>query len=565
MSVTDTASTETRPETNAPESEGVTTKTSVDGVLGTGDHKAVGRLFIIGGVIGLIGGLVLAVVAVFLANNFANTTEYLAAIWSLSRDLALFGGLVPILVGLAVYLVPLQIGAPSLAFPRGAAASLWTWFLGMDLLILAYVFNGGPGGGRADLVVLWAASLAMMIGGLVWAMVCIATSIMGARTKGMLMERVPLTTWSFFVFSLVGLFTLPITMAELLLAYLRVRYLHLPVTESAELTAVMDGISLAPAIYWLGIPVLGMAVDIIGVHTGKPVKFHQSVMVAIGLFGLLTFGADLVGLASVRGVDFNNGLLVVGLIVIILPVLAVLAMAGESIRNGSFIPRGPLLGALLSGLLLLSATLVSLLGLVEPIMRFIDTNITDEIDMSNSLVLNGTRFHEGIRALVMGAVLVGVIAALHHWAPKIWGRRMGEPFGFLSMAAAAAGSVVWAVGEVAAGFDDQTWLPTPATDDFASGLAAVSLIGAIIMAAGAALLGANLAVSFLGRKPVGSSPNTWSGTTLEWATASPPVDGNFPAPPIVSSATPLADGELRYVGIEAAGEGEGTPASSGSE
>ena len=60
------ALTETRPETPAPgsaengSSGGTPAPTTIDGLLGTGDHKTVGRVFIWGGVIGLIGGLVLA-------------------------------------------------------------------------------------------------------------------------------------------------------------------------------------------------------------------------------------------------------------------------------------------------------------------------------------------------------------------------------------------------------------------------------------------------------------------------------------------------------------------------
>ena len=477
------ALTETRPDTHAEGpvegSSGMAPRSSVDGVLGTGDHKTIGRLYIAGGVFVLIGALVLGIVAVFYANNFDNLaaggTDFLPQIWSLSRDLALFGGIAPIMVGIALYIVPLQVGAPTIAFPRGASASLWTWFLGTDLLILAYVFNGGPGGGRADFVVLWVASLAMMLGGLVWAMVCITTTILGARTQGMTLERVPQATWSFFVFSLVGIFSLPIVMTELLLVFLRVRYFHLPVTESASLTGVVDGLSLAPAIYWLGIPVLGMAVDIIGVHTGRPVRSHQPVLVAVGLFGVLSFGVDLVGLSSQRGVDFFNGALVIGLLIAVLPVLAVLAMAGDSIRSGTFTPRAPLVGALVSGLLLVLATAASILGLVAPIMSFLNRNISDSVDLTNTLILNGTRFHEGIRALVVGAALVGIIAALHHWSTKLWGRKMAEPLGFFAILAAAGGSVIWAVGEIAAGFDDQPWLPSRATEDFNAGLA-LSLI-----------------------------------------------------------------------------------------
>ena len=552
------ALTETRPDTHARAASAARPATTVDGLLGTGDHKVVGRLFIGGGIVGLIGALVLGVVTVVFANNYddpaADAIDYLPQVWSISRDLAVFGGLVPILVGLGVFLVPLQVGAPTIAFPRGAAGALWTWFLGTDLLILAYIFNGGPGGGRRDFVVLWAASLAMMIGALLWALVAIAVTILGARTQGMSLDKVPYTSWSFLVFAVVGLLSLPIVMAELLMAFLRIRYLHLPISESVQLTGVMDSVNLAPALYWLAIPALGMAADIIGVHTERPVRMVKPVMGAIGLFGILTFGADVVGMASLRPVDFNNAALVVALIVAVLPVLAVLGLAGDSLRLGTFVPRTALIGALVSGLLLLLATVVALLAVIEPIQSFLDSLFPDSIDMTNTLILNGTRFHEGIRALVLGAVLVSLIAGLHHWSTKIWGRKMGEPLGIVAVLVTAAGAIVLAAGEVAAGYDDQPWLPARATDDYASGLAAISLIGAAILAVGAVVLGANMAMSFLGAKRAGSSPNPWSGTTLEWATASPPPVGNFPAPPIVTSATPLADGELQYALVADAGE-----------
>lgn len=552
------ALTETRPDTHASPAAGGTEAGLVERLIGTGDHKTIGRLFIGGGAIGLVGGLVLGVVAIFYADNFddlgVDAVDYLPQIWSMGRDLAVFGGLVPILVGLGVYLVPLQVGAPSLAFARGAAAALWTWFLGTGLLILAYIFNGGPGGGRRDFIVLWAAALAMMIGGAVWALICIAATILGARTQGMSLDRVPLTSWSYLVFALVGLFSLPLVMAELLMAFLRVRYLHIAIADTAQLAAVGDSVNLAPTIYWLGIPLLGMAADIIGVHSDRPIRLHRPAMAAIGLFGILTFGADVVGMASLRPVDFDNALLVVGLAAAVLPILATLAMAGDSIRTGAFVPRVPVVGALLSGLLLLLASAVSLLGLVEPVMGFLDELFPDSIDMTNTLILNGTRFHEGIRALVVGAALVGIIGALHHWSVKIWGRRLVEPLGYLSILAAAGGAVVFAIGEVAAGFDDQPWLPARATEDFSSGLATISLVGAAILAVGALALLANLAMSSMGTKPAGSAPTAWTGTTLEWATASPPVAGNFPGPPIVTSATPLADGELQYalIAVEAA-------------
>lgn len=548
------ASTETRTEVPGIEaqSSGASHPSTFDGVLGSADHKTIGRIFIGAGTIGAIAGLLLAVGAAFEAVDLsgfavAKDADEFTQIWSAGRDLLMFGGIVPILVGIAIYIVPLQIGAPSIAFPRGVAGSFWTWLLGSGLLIGSYLLNGGPGGGRADFVVLWAGSLAMMVGALVWAMICIATTVLGVRTIGMTLERVPHATWSFFVFSLVGLFSLPILMAELLLAYMRVRYLHLEVTLSEELTAIMDGVSYAPAIYWVAIPVLGMAADIIGVHTGRPVKYHKAAMATIGAFGIFTFGADVVGLASLRQVDFGNGFLVVALLTASLPVLATLFLVGDSIRFGALKMRAPLFGALLSGLLLLAGTAASLLGLVEPIMGIIDRNIWDGVDMTRSLVLNGTTFHEGIRAVILGSAIVGAMAGVQHWGANLFGRRLAEPMGMLSMLLAAAGSVAWAVGEILAGVADQPQLPaTELAGSGVEGFNSIAALGAAIMAAGAVVFGVNLATTALATKPAGSTPNQWTGATLEWATTMPPPVGNFPAAPVVSSATPLNDGDIQF-------------------
>lgn len=487
-------------------------------------------------------------------------------IWSVGRDLVMFGAVVPMLIGLGIYLVPLQIGASSLAFSRGATGAFWTWALGADLLLISYVLNGGPGGGRADFVMLWTTGLGLMLGGLVWALVVLLSTILGARTVGMTTDRVPFTTWGFFVFSLVGLFSLPVTMAELLLGYLRVRYGHLPVTESEILAGVMDGVSFAPSIYWLGIPVLGMGVDMIGTHTGVPVSARKPIMAALTAFGVLSFGADLIGMASLRPREFNNALLVLGLLGAGLPVLAILGLSGSSIRKGEVKMRAALLGALLSGVLILAAAAVSLLGVVEPIMVLLDNIAPDAIDLTNTLVVNGTALHEAVRVLVIGATVVGLIGALHHWANKIWGRRLTESLGMLSLLLAAGGSVLWAAGDLIAGIADRPFYSASAevqAEFSGSGLVDtvgfVSAVGALGLVGAAVLLGLNLATNLMSSKPSGSGAGNWTGTTLEWATASPPGIGNFPGPPIVTSATPLADGDLRFDGFGPAGTDETAP------
>ena len=501
------ALTETRPADTGSDvaDPGAIAAFTPDGFLGSVDHKPIGRMFIGGGLLLLLAGLIIGLIASFesadgSAFQVAQDADEFAQIWSISRDLAIFGGLVPLLIGIGLYIVPLQIGAPSLAFARGASGAFWTWLLGTGLLIVAYVLNGGPGGGRRDFVVLWACSLAMMIGAAVWALIVLAATILGARTVGMTMDRMPFTSWAYFMFSLHAIFSLPIVMGELLLVLLRVRYGHLDVTATASLTGVLDGVSLAPSVYWLALPALGIAADVIGAHTGLPVLQRRITMVAITAFELLAFGQDLVGMATERTIEFDNVLLALGLLVAPLPVVVILGLGGNSLRLGAMKVRAALAAVLLSGLLLLAATVASLLGLVEPIMGYLDELSPGSVDMTNSLVLNGTTFHEGIRALVMASALLAVIGGLHHWAPKIWGRTLAEPMGLLSVLLATGGGLVWAVGEIGAGFADQAWYPI--STDTSGGQEAfgyVALIGIALLTASALAVTGN--VRFADRRP----------------------------------------------------------------
>lgn len=541
------ALTDTRPETDAP----VTTTAAVsqlDAALGSGDHKTTGRLWLGAGALMLLVGLGVSAAAAVEGIDLGSTTVVddqgrFVQLWAMGRELLLFGGVVPLLIGLATFIVPLQVGSSSLAFPRGASAAFWSWFVSTDLLIVAYILNGGPGGGRNDYVVMWTLALAGMLLSIMWALVCIATTVLGARATGMSLDRVPVSAWGFLVFALNGLLALPIVVAQLALAYIDTKYGFLGDRSSrTSLLAIGDSATLAPAVYWVGVPTLGIAVEAIGVHTGAPVRFRRAVMAAIGLFGIAAFGAEFFAFAGRgRGVDFHNGLLVVSLLMAALPVLAALALAGESLKTGTFKVRTPLVAGLLAGLLLLVGVLVGVLGAVWPIVTFIETQFDTNVSLDSAFNINGTSFHDGLRGLIMGVGVLGAIAGIHHWGHKIWGRSLDDRLGLLTALAAAGGGVAWAVGGVVAGFLEQPRLPM-AAESVKGGVEAmngVTVLGTVLLAASAVLLLLNLARTAFGG---GSANEPWQGATLEWATASPPPVANFASQPIVTSALPLIDG-----------------------
>ncbi len=572
------AMTDTRPEADAPAADGAESTAAVTDIFGTGDHKAVGRMWMFSGALFLLAGIVASAIAGFEHADLASLdivedTDQFTQLWSLGRDLMMFGGIVPLFVGLAIYITPLQIGASALAFSRGAATAFWTWLVSTGILVLAYIMNGGPSGGRTDYVVLWTLALGAMIGAIVWALICVASTILGARAPGMTLERSPVSTWAFLVFSITGILALPLVMAELLLAYLDVKYGYLPTdTSRSGLVSVLYSVSLAPAIFWVGIPTLGIAVDAISVHTGKVVRFHRSVMGALGILAIYSFAGDFFSFGGRgRPVAFDNGALVVLILLSAIPILSVLGLAGESMKTGAFKVRTPLIAGLLGGVVLLLAALASILPNVEPIVGFLNTNFDADINLDSAWSLNGSAFHEGIRAMTLGAALLGIIAGVNHWGHKIWGRVVEDRLGLLASLAAAGGAVVWGVPLLVSGFLSQPALPLIAEDPD-SGVEALNLvagIGAVLLAGGAALLLLQILGASAGR---GSAVEPWKGTTLEWATVSPPPLGNFSTAPVVSSSTPLLDDDFNLAPETAAEDsaevieaGEPVDASSGGD
>jgi hypothetical protein len=545
------AMTETRPETDAPaEPPPGEPVTDAEAVLGTGDHKTLGRLWIALSSLFILAGLAISAVAGFERIDLQSFTlvddaEMYGQLWALGRETLVVLGVIPLLVGLATYLVPLQVGASTLAFARGAAGAFWTWLLSGAVLVAAYVLNGGVAGGRQDFTALWAVAYGGVLVALLWALVCVLVTILGLRTTGMTLDRTPISTWSFLVFGTVGLATLSVMVAELVTSWIRISHGDLDAAgPRLALAGVTDQVTMAPGVFWLAIPVLGLAAEALTTHAGLPLLRHRAVMGLLGAVGVLAFGAHVLSFQDLRGgAPLDNGLVVVQLLALPAVVLAVLALTGDTARRGPFRFRSAVLAGAVGGALLLLASVAVLLAQVEHILRFIDDVTGASIDVPSWLDLSGSTLHDGVRVLVVGAALVAGIGALQHWGHKIYGRALDESLGLSAVAAVAAGAVVWGVAEVVTGMLEQPRgpliVPRNTEVEIING---VAMAGAALMALGAALVLANLVLSTLAGR--GSEREPWRGLTLEWATPSPPPLGNFPEPPVVRSGTPLADPPL---------------------
>jgi heme/copper-type cytochrome/quinol oxidase subunit 1 len=150
--------------------------------------------------------------------------------------------------------------------------------------------------------------------------------------------------------------------------------------------------------------------------------------------------------------------------------------------------------------------------------------------------VEGTAWSSGqVHLLATAAPLLLAVGALHHWAPKLWGRAMPATAGAAQTLLLLGGAAILAVGQYLAGWDAQDRGVNMAGDSFSR----ISAVGGIVFLLGAvAVFLMVLAREAKTAQPVEAADD---GLTLEWAAPSPPPPHNFDTLPEVRSDTPVAD------------------------
>lgn len=494
--------------------------TGLNGWVSTADHKRIGRLYLVTALVLLVVGSVVG--AILGAERLDGGFEIFddstfGQVYSLHGEVAVFGFLVPFFVGLATYLVPLQVGAREIAFPRGAALGYWLYLVSTGLLLAAYLANGGPGGGSdvgVDLyhLALIGLNLAMIIG-----LISVLTTAMAARARGMTLLRSPLFTWSVVVGGGLTLLATPVLVARLVESYIAHHFggVDLGSAGTAWFFAV-------PQVFVLAVPAAGVAAEVIPVLSRSRHRVHGAAVVILGLMGVLGYGA------WAQLPERTDELLYVGMaLASLLPALALVALLGDTIRRGRVNLSAASLLALGAVIHLLLGALAGATGAIEP------------------LELRGTVWQSAqVHLTLYGGATLGAFAALWFWAPKIWGVMLGELQGKAVFALTFLGALLLAAPDLVNGLVEGQLLGDPAFDDSGLSVAlnAASLLGGILGVAGILLVVGELLGKVGRRNGVPASDDPWGGATLEWATTSPPPPDNFAGPvPLVASATPLHD------------------------
>lgn len=514
------ALTDTRPEsgTTGTTSPG-TELTSPVNLLGTGDHKAIGIVYVI---LALVFGVAGWIATALWGAHQLGDKNFLSA----DAATTLYSGghvglvlmvIVPLFLGLATYVVPLQVGANTVAFPRAASAALWTWVLSGGVFIVANAIDGGIGGGREKAADLGLLALLGLILAIVIATVCVITTAIALRTPGMSLDRAPFFTWATIVGGSVWLLTLPVLAANVALIYVDHRYgrpsdYGVPGSQWAQISWLIG----QPQIYAFVIPGLGIISDIVATLAGVRQANRGLIYVGIGGFAILSVGAWAQPYFYAQVQD--EAVYAAMALLIVLPLLLLFAAWITTLRSGKPGANSPLALALASGLLLLLAVIAGALYVITP-LRLRETEV----------------YSAGQYALVVAAVLAAAIAGIMYWAPKMTGRLAADGIGKINVLVMLGGGALAGLPLIllgfAAKFDGLT--------DAADALYGLSAAGAALLALGVLLALVALITTGHGASVEGDAWGT--GQTLEWSCPSPPPPGNFGELAVVRSPEPLLD------------------------
>ena len=518
----------------------------------TVDHKKLGLMYMMLAIFFLlVGGAEVLLIRIQLAvpNNHLISPQVFNRLFTMHGTTMVFLVGMPLVFAWANYIIPLQIGARDMAFPRLNAFSFWLTAFGALLLYFSFLGGAGLYGmGNAPDVTWWAYApltarafspgnatdywaLALLVTGfgtLGGAINIIATAF-SMRCKGMTLMRMPLFTWLLVVDSALLLVTItPLTAAQVMLVidrYLGGHFFDTQAGGQAILWMHFFWIFGHPEVYVLVFPAFAIASEVIPVFSrkaifGYPAMVAASVGIAFVSLGVWAHHMFTVGMTSAGNAFFVLSTMLVGIPTGIKIFNWVATMWGGKIRFAT-----PMLFCTAFLFQFLTAGLTGIMLSVAPW----------------NWQLHGSYFVIAhFHYILVGAIVFNVFAGIYYWFPKATGRMMNETLGKWHFWLFFIGFHVTFDTMHFLGFEGMPrWIYTYPADRGWDHLNLVVSIGGLIQGVAVLLFAYNLISSLLKGRIAGNDP--WDAWTLEWSTASPPPAYNFATDPVVHSRRPLWD------------------------
>ena len=513
-------------------------------LLTTTDHKVIGYMYLVTSFVWfLIGGILALAIRAELAQpglQYMSSEQY-NQVFTMHGTIMLLMFATPLFVGFANVIMPLQIGAADVAFPRMNMLSYWLYFFGSIMATAGFLTPGGaasfgwtayaplssniysPGIG-ADL---WIVGLAVSGLGTILGGVNFVTTIFTMRAPGMTMFRMSIFSWNTLLTAILILIAFPPLAAALLaLESDRLFGSHIfdPANGGAILWQHIFWFFGHPEVYILALPFFGIVTEILPVFSRKPIFGYKGLiaatiaiaalsvavwahhMYASGQVDLAFFSFMTFLIAVPTGVKFFNWI--------------------GTMWKGSLTFETPMMWAMGFLITFLLGGLTGVI-LASPPLDF-------AVSASYFVVAH---FHY----VLFGTVVFAMFGGFYFWWPKMTGRMLNETLGKIHFWTLFIGFHTT--------FLIQHWLGIKgfprryadylATDGFTF-MNMVSTVGAALLALSMIPFAINIWITR--NAPRVNMNDPWGyGASLEWATTCPPPRHNFLSMPRIRSERPAFD------------------------
>jgi len=512
--------------------------------LTTTDHKVIGHLYLITSFIWfLIGGVMALFMRAELARpglQFLSVEQY-NQLFTMHGIIMLLMFATPLFVGFANEIMPLQIGAADVAFPRMNMLSYWLYLFGGIMAIAGFFTPGGaPSFGWTAYAPLSSAEYSPGIGSDLWIVglaigglgtilggVSFITTIFCMRAPGMTMFRMSIFTWNVLLTSILILLAFPPLAAALLGLEADRRFGALifdPANGGAMLWQHLFWFFGHPEVYILALPFFGIVSEILPVFSRKPI------------FGYKGLVAATIAIAALSVAVWAHHLFTTGQV--LLPFFSFMTFLIGVPTGVKFFNW---IGTMWRGNVHMDTPMIWSLGFL---ITFLFGGLTGIILASPPLdfAVSASYFVVAhFHYVIFGTVVFAMFGGFYFWWPKFTGRMLNETLGKIHFWTVLIGFHMT--------FLIQHWLgiigmPRRYADYLASdgftGMNMISTVGAFLLAFSTIPFVLNIWITRNAPKVTVDDPWGYGGS-LEWATSCPPPRHNFTSIPRIRSERPAFD------------------------
>lgn len=531
------------------------------------DHKMISKQFLITGIImgclGMIMSILFRLQLAWPDSSFPILETLLGSKWAPGGklDASFYMGLVTIHGTIMVFfvltaglsgtfsnlLIPLQVGARDMASPFMNMLSYWFFLASSVVLTISVFIESGPAAGGWTIypplsalpkampgsgagMTLWLVAMVLFIGSALLGGINYITTVLNMRTKGMSMNRMPLTIWAFFFTAILGLLSFPVLLGgSLLLIFDRSFgtsfYLSDIFLNGEGALANSGGSPILfqhlfwflghPEVYIIILPALGITSEIIAVNARKPI------------FGYTAMVISIIGIAFLSFIVWGHHMFVTGmnpLLGLVFMVFTLIIAVPSAVKTFNY------LATLWRGNIQFTPGMMFAIGLVS---FFISGGLTG-IFLGNAAIdiqLHDTYFVVAHFHLVMGcAAIFGMMAGIYHWYPRLYGRTMNKTLGYMHfwLTFVSAYMVFFPMHFIGLAGVPRRYYQFSVLPEFGvwDDVNVLITMAAILGAAAQLLFLYNFFASiFYGKK---SEQNPWKSNTLEWTAPVERIHGNWP-------------------------------------